>query len=63
MTHHHNEEERSQDYLYYAIGLLSGLFTGVVLDSSLIWIPVLGIFGLLFAAFFVTLLVKGRAEA
>jgi len=64
MTHHqHEEEEKSDNYIYYIVGLLSGLFAGVVIDYSFILIPILGIFGLLFAGFFVTLLVNGREKA
>jgi hypothetical protein len=63
MTHHHEEEEKNIDYLYYLVGLLSGAATGFVLDVSLIWLLALALFGLLFAGFFVTLLVKGREQA
>ena len=62
MKHNENEEE-SYDYLYYVVGLLSGLFTGAILESSFIWVPILGLVGLLFAAFFVKLLVQGREKA
>jgi len=63
MSHHHNEEEKSYDFLFYLIGLLAGMFTGFVLDGSFIWIPVLGIVGLLFAGFFLNAFVRGRGEA
>jgi len=63
MTHHHHEEkEESYVNIYYAVGLLCGLFTGLVLDAGLIWIPIMGVFGLLFTAFFYKLLVEGRAD-
>jgi hypothetical protein len=62
MKHHHEEEVKSYDYLYYLVGLLSGLFIGVTLESSFIWVPILGLFGLCFAGFFVTVFVKGRGE-
>jgi hypothetical protein len=61
MTHH--EEEKSYDYLYYLIGLLSGLFTGVVINYSPILIPILGVVGLLFAGFFLNVFVRGRGQA
>ncbi|MCR8561553.1 hypothetical protein KXD93_28115 [Mucilaginibacter sp. BJC16-A38] len=61
MTHH--EEEKSYDYLYYLIGLLSGLFTGVVIDYTAILIPILGVVGLLFAGFFLNVFVRGRGQA
>jgi hypothetical protein len=61
MTHHHQQEEEKSNYsVYYLVGILSGLFAGVTLEGSWVWIPVLGVFGLLFTAFFVSLLVKGR---
>jgi hypothetical protein len=60
---HHEEEDNSYDYLYYLIGLLSGLFTGFVIDTNFILIPVLGIVGLLFAGFFLNVFVRGRGKA
>jgi hypothetical protein len=64
MTHqHHQEEEKKDDYVYYLVGILSGLFVGVILESSFIWIPILGVFGLLFTAFFKAVFVKGRGNA
>jgi len=63
MTHHHNEEEENYDYLYYLIGLLSGLFTGVVIDNGFILVPILGIVGLLLAGFFLNVFVRGREKA
>jgi hypothetical protein len=63
MTHHHQKEQENYDKLYYTIGLLAGLFTGVVIDNGIILIVILGIFGLLFTAFFLQLLVKGREDA
>ena len=60
---HHKEEEKNVDYLYYLIGLLSGLFTGVVIDYAFILIPILGVVGLLFAGFFLNVFVRGRGNA
>jgi hypothetical protein len=60
---HHEEEDNSYDFLYYLIGLLSGLFTGFVIDTHFILIPVLGIVGLLFAGFFLNVFVRGRGKA
>ena len=62
MTHHHHEEKDIYINVYYTVGLLAGLFTGLVLDAGLIWIPIMGVFGLLFTAFFYKLLVEGRAD-
>ncbi len=65
MTHHHKHEEEKTKItnLYALIGLLSGAFVGLILQSSFLWIPILAIFGFLFAGFFYNTLVKGRADA
>jgi hypothetical protein len=57
------EEEKSDESIFYLVGLLSGLFVGCILGSGFIWIPILGAFGLLFAGFFYTVFVKGRNSA
>ena len=62
MKHHHKEEEENHDYLYYLVGLLSGLFTGVVIDNGFILVPILGIVGLLLAGFFLNVFVRGREK-
>jgi len=62
MKHHGEEEVASYDYLYYIVGILSGMFVGLILDKGLIWILILGLFGILFAAFFLNVLVKGHGE-
>ncbi|WPU94942.1 hypothetical protein SNE25_05330 [Mucilaginibacter sabulilitoris] len=59
---HHEEEEKSLDFIFYLVGLVSGLFVGAIIDVGFIWIPIGGVLGLLTAAFFVTVLVKGRGE-
>jgi membrane associated rhomboid family serine protease len=63
MTHHHHKEEENYSNLYYIVGLLAGLFTGVILDGGITWVVVMGIFGVLFTAFFRAILVKGRGDA
>jgi hypothetical protein len=63
MKHHKEEEKVSYDFIYYLIGLISGLFVGVVIDHGLGWVLILGLFGLMFAGFFVNLLVRGREQA
>jgi len=63
MTQHRNEEEKSYDYLYYLVALVCGMFTGGIIDKGFIWIPIGGVVGLLTAAFFLKVLVKGREEA
>jgi hypothetical protein len=60
---HQTEEEKSYDYLYYVIGLVFGMLTGAFLEVGLIWVPVGGVVGLLFASLFLNVLVKGREEA
>jgi len=62
MKHHHEEEEKSYDFFYYLVGLVSGLFTGAILDVGLLWTLVGGVLGLLTAGFFLNVLVKGRNE-
>lgn len=63
MTHHHATKQIKDANIYYLVGLFSGLFIGLILEGSLLWIPILGIVGLLFAALFVTVFVRGRADA
>ena len=63
MTHNHHKEQENYDKLFYILGLLAGLFTGYVIDQGIILIVCVGIFGLLFSAFFLQLLVKGREDA
>ncbi len=63
MAHHHKEEEKKYDYMYYLVALVCGLITGAILEVGFIWIPVGGVLGLLTAAFFLNVLVKGREEA
>jgi len=61
MAHHHQkEEEKNYDFIYYLVGLISGLFTGAVCGVSMIWVLVGGLLGLLTAAFYVKVLTKGR---
>lgn len=62
MTHHHHQEEKKDFNLYYIVGLLAGLFAGVVIDAGIVWILVLGVFGLAFTAFFTKLMVEGRED-
>ena len=63
MAHHHEEEEKNYDYLYYVVGLLTGLFIGFILDKGFTWIFVGGVLGLLTAALFLQVLVKGREQS
>jgi hypothetical protein len=59
----HQEEEKSYDFVYYLLGLVTGVFTGAILDVGMIWALVGGILGLLSAGLFLNVLVKGREEA
>jgi hypothetical protein len=63
MEHHHEEkEEVNFNALYYLVGLLSGLFTGAIIDKGFTWIFVGGVLGLLTAGLFVQVFVRGREE-
>ena len=59
---HQQEEEKSYDFVYYLLGLVTGVFTGSILDVGLIWALVGGVLGLLSAGLFLNVLVKGRGE-
>jgi hypothetical protein len=61
--HHHQQEEKSFDSYFYIIGLVTGLFTGAVINQGLIYIPIGGVLGLLTAVLFLKVLVKGRQNA
>ncbi len=63
MKHQHEQtEEKSYDYLYYLLGLVTGVFTGAILDVGLIFALVGGVLGLLSAGLFLKVLVKGRED-
>ncbi len=63
MKHQHEqEEEKSYDHLYYLLGLVTGIFTGAILDVCMIWALVGGVLGLLSAGLFLKVLVKGRED-
>ena len=59
---HHKEEKENFDYIYYLVGLFTGLFIGFILDIGFTWIFVGGVLGLLSAAGFIAVLVRGRNE-
>ncbi|WP_158990734.1 hypothetical protein [Mucilaginibacter sp. L196] len=59
---HQQEEEKSYDFVYYLLGLVTGVFTGAILDVGMIWALVGGVLGLLSAGLFLNVLVKGRGE-
>ncbi len=55
-------EDNNYYSTYYLVGLLAGLFTGVVTHSGPGYIIGLGITGLLFAGFFLRVFVKGHEK-
>ncbi|MDB5001782.1 MAG: hypothetical protein JWQ34_7 [Mucilaginibacter sp.] len=63
MKHHPKAEKENLNYIYYLVGILSGLFTGAIINVSFVWILVGGILGFLTAAFFVNVLAKSSEEA
>jgi membrane associated rhomboid family serine protease len=64
MAHDHKEkkEEINFNALYYLTGLVCGLFTGWIIDKGFTWIFVGGVLGLLTAALFLQVFVRGREE-
>jgi len=63
MTHHHEAKTLQYQNIYYLVGLISGLFIGLVIEGCWLWIPILGIVGLLFTSFFLTVFVRDSADA
>ncbi|WP_413670220.1 hypothetical protein ACEN9X_09940 [Mucilaginibacter sp. Mucisp86] len=59
---HHKEEKENFDYIYYLVGLVTGLFIGGIIEKGFTWIFVGGVLGLLTAAAFIAVLVRGRNE-
>ena len=64
MTEHHKEvkEEINFNALYYLVGMLSGMFVGFIIDKGYEWIFVGGVLGLLTAALFLSVFVRGREQ-
>ena len=60
---HHTTEDKSYDYLYYLVAIFTGIFVGVIIEQGFVWIIVGAVLGLLSAAFFLNVLVKGRGNA
>ena len=63
MAHHPKTKTENYNNIYYPVGLVTGLFVGVVIGTSPLWILVSGFIGLLFTAFFVQVLAKSGEEA
>ena len=66
MNQHEQQQEKEEaknfDFLYYIIGLVTGVFTGAILDVGMIWALVGGVLGLLSTALFLQIFVRGREE-
>jgi hypothetical protein len=58
----HEEEKDNLDFVFYIVALVSGMFVGAIIDKGFTWIFVGGVLGLLTAAFFLNILVRGRGE-
>jgi VIT1/CCC1 family predicted Fe2+/Mn2+ transporter len=63
MSHHPKAEKENLNYIYYLVGALSGLFVGLLIETSIATVVVAGVLGLLFSAFFVQVLAKSSEEA
>jgi len=59
---HQEAVKENLDYIYYLVALVSGAFVGAIIDKGFTWIVVGGVLGLLTAAFFLNVLVRGRGE-
>jgi hypothetical protein len=65
MEHHNDVKEKEEinfNALYYLVGLLSGLFVGAIINKGFTWIFVGGVLGLLTAALFLSVFVRGREQ-
>ena len=62
MEHQQEDTPVNIKGLYYLVGLLTGLFTGLVTAGTIGWIIALGVVGLLFAALFQQVFVRGREQ-
>ncbi|MBS1532236.1 MAG: hypothetical protein JSU01_18180 [Bacteroidetes bacterium] len=62
MEHQHEEKEINLKALYYIIGLITGVVTGLVIDNGIGLTIGLGVTGLLFAALYQNVFVRGREE-
>ncbi len=64
MADHHEEkkEEINFNALYYLVGMVSGMFVGAIIDKGYTWIFVGGVLGLLTAALFLSVFVRGREQ-
>ena len=58
----HEEEKDNLDFVFYIVALVSGMFVGLILDKGFTWIFVGGVLGLLTAALFLSVFVRGREQ-
>jgi membrane associated rhomboid family serine protease len=58
----HQEQNKNYDFIYYAVAVACGMFTGAVIDKGPVWIVVGAVLGVLTAAFYLNILVRGREE-
>lgn len=63
MSHHPKAEKENLNYIYYIVGILSGMFIGAIIEVAFTWVIVGAILGFLTAAFFVQVLAKSSEEA
>lgn len=54
------ENKNSFEWVWYVIGLLTGMLAVVAVTTSFGWVLLGGIFGLIFAGVFLNKIVKGR---
>ncbi len=50
--------EKNQDWVYYVLGLLTGMLIVISITSSFLWILIGGILGLIFGGTFLSKIVK-----
>lgn len=63
MSHHPKAEKENLNNIYYLVGILSGAFTGAIINVAITWVLVGALLGFLFTAFFVQVLAKSSEEA
>jgi hypothetical protein len=55
-----NENKNSFEWVWYVLGLLTGILAVLSVTASFGWVVLGGILGLIFAAIFLNSIVKGR---
>jgi hypothetical protein len=63
MSHHPKAEKDNLNYIYYLVGILSGIFVGFIANVSYVYVLVGAVLGFLSAAAFVNVLAKSSEEA